>query len=70
LQIVYFVQNGSPRPDHHDVISFKLIMDLLRFAEIEPHDIIPIKLIMDLLRFAKNIFLKASLMGSIYTVYN
>ena len=45
-------------------------MDLLRFAEIEPHDIIPIKLIMDLLRFAKNIFLKASLMGSIYTVYN
>jgi hypothetical protein len=45
-------------------------MDLLRFAEIEPHDIIPIKPIMDLLRFAKKMFLKASLMGSIYTVYN
>ena len=56
MQIVYFVQNGSPRPDHHDIISFKLIMDLLRFAEIQPNDIIPIKVIMDLLRFAKKCF--------------
>jgi len=36
----------------HAILSIKLIMDLLRFAEIEPHDIISIKLIMDLLRFA------------------
>ena len=32
-QMVNFVQNGSPGVAHHDIISVKHMMDLLRFVE-------------------------------------
>jgi hypothetical protein len=53
------------------ILSIKLIMDLLRFAEIESHAIILIKLIMDLLRFAKkNLGFESYFSGFNFTVYN
>ena len=33
FQMVNFVQNGSPVVAHHDIISVKHMMDLLRFVE-------------------------------------